>query len=285
MPHLAWLGVFQMLVQFWIFWPIWPLCCLLVHFNPPFSCACRPWPGVRGVPGGADPAAHLPVLGRHLLPHAAYPRTRHAVRYVWDDDVGLHRRVPPAPQQQEDLLHHPHVRGAVPHRPAPRHQGKWAIRPGHFIPRTFHEISTQYREISLFYYPFQKDIRRPSSHVVWVSYTWTGPSGNNDNKAQSYSTPMINRIVNDNHPLSNPYLRPYPLNRVYYPPEVRSVGVWEYFCCNTSLFSRYENYCILMQIEKYSWVVKIRHTSEAVPRPQCTPWPSFWPQPFGPWSV
>ena len=30
---------------------------------------------------------------------------------------------------------------------------------------------------------------------------------------------------------------------VYYPQEVRS---WEYSCCNTSGFSRYENYCIIL---------------------------------------
>ena len=27
-----------------------------------------------------------------------------------------------------------------------------------------------------------------------------------------------------------------------------SIGGWDYSCCNTSLLSRYENYCITMQI-------------------------------------
>ena len=46
---------------------------------------------------------------------------------------------------------------------------------------------------------------------------------------------------------------------------------WKYSCCNTSLLSRYENHCIIMQRHEYSWVVKIRNTSEAVLRPQYTP--------------
>ena len=50
-----------------------------------------------------------------------------------------------------------------------------------------------------------------------------------------------------------------------YPPDVRRweyLG-WEYSSCNTSLLSRYENYCIIMHKHEYSWVVKIRNTSEA----------------------
>ena len=34
----------------------------------------------------------------------------------------------------------------------------------------------------------------------------------------------------------------------YYPPEVKrgSIGSWEYPCCNTSLLSIYQNYCIII---------------------------------------
>ena len=39
--------------------------------------------------------------------------------------------------------------------------------------------------------------------------------------------------------------------------------------------SVYENYCIIMNKYRYSWVVKIRNTSEAVLRLQYTPWPSY----------
>ena len=55
-----------------------------------------------------------------------------------------------------------------------------------------------------------------------------------------------------------------------------SIGGREYSCCNTSLLSRYENHCIITHISQYSWVVKIRNTSEAVLRPQYTPRPSYW---------
>ena len=39
--------------------------------------------------------------------------------------------------------------------------------------------------------------------------------------------------------------------------------------------SIYESYCIIMQRHEDSWVVRIRNTSEAVLRPQYTPWPSY----------
>ena len=36
---------------------------------------------------------------------------------------------------------------------------------------------------------------------------------------------------------------------------------------------------------EYSWVVKIRNTSEAVLRAHYSPRPSYRPQPYGPWSL
>ena len=49
-------------------------------------------------------------------------------------------------------------------------------------------------------------------------------------------------------------------------------SIWgrEYTCCNTSLLS-YDNFASYLHRHEYSWVVKIRNTSETVLRPQYTP--------------
>ena len=48
--------------------------------------------------------------------------------------------------------------------------------------------------------------------------------------------------------------------------EVLGVGTRAYSCCNTSLLSRYENCCIIMQRNQYSSVVNIRNNLETVLR-------------------
>ena len=45
------------------------------------------------------------------------------------------------------------------------------------------------------------------------------------------------------------------------------------------------NNVLLLHKHAYSWVVKIRNTSEAVLGPQYSTWPSYGPRPYGPWSV
>ena len=64
-----------------------------------------------------------------------------------------------------------------------------------------------------------------------------------------------------------------------------SIADWEYLGRNTSgssINSANRNNTLKYW---YSWVVKIRNTSEAVLRPQYTPWPLYWPRPYWPWSV
>ena len=40
---------------------------------------------------------------------------------------------------------------------------------------------------------------------------------------------------------------PLGILHLYYPPrEEESIEGWEYSCCNTSLWSKYENYCIII---------------------------------------
>ena len=47
----------------------------------------------------------------------------------------------------------------------------------------------------------------------------------------------------------------------------------EHSCCNTAFLSIcLKNDAIKLHMDEYSWVVKIRNTSEAVLRPQYTPW-------------
>ena len=49
-----------------------------------------------------------------------------------------------------------------------------------------------------------------------------------------------------------------------------SIGGREYTCCNTSLLS-YDNFASYLHRHEYSWLVKIRNTSETVLRPQYIP--------------
>ena len=72
--------------------------------------------------------------------------------------------------------------------------------------------------------------------------------------------------------------------RVYYPPEVSSIK----YCC-LGVFRKEYFRLVTKQCKKekktlkywYSWVVKIRNTSEAVLRPQYSPWPLYCLHPMG----
>ena len=64
-----------------------------------------------------------------------------------------------------------------------------------------------------------------------------------------------------------------------------SIAVWEFLGRNTSGSSLHS--ANRKNTLRYwsCWVVKIRNTSEAVLGPQYIPWPSYWPRPYGNWSV
>ena len=46
-----------------------------------------------------------------------------------------------------------------------------------------------------------------------------------------------------------------------------------------------KNIAVELHKHEYSWVLKVRNTSDVVFRQQYTPCPPYWPRPYGPWSV
>ena len=80
--------------------------------------------------------------------------------------------------------------------------------------------------------------------------------------------------------------RPLKL-KFYYPPEVSSMKYYRFGVFRKEYFRLITKQCKkkIHSRKCYSWVVKIRNSSEAVLMSQYTPWPQYWLRPYRPWSV